>query len=279
MKRSLLILGAIVVIGLIIWGAWLFIFSKNSPNSNTPSSLPSAVQSRSQSGATALVQNIASPQDPGVAKDFLGDIQNSDQIALGGTVIVFPYALQIWGDTNQGGEALLEYASSTGWALISLGGGEWSEFALLQEGVPVSTAEQLIAGLGIGTTSSSTSPVVVVPAGNTVTIGTPEGSVTTNNFYKSADYIAQDQQAVVVQQTSTFGIFYSVSDSSFVITVFGTPFETVRPMAETAFLTQLGISQADACKLKVVEIAGGAFNSPDGGKSFPLAFCSTSTSF
>jgi hypothetical protein len=279
MKRIILILGAIIIVGLIAWGAWLFLLPKNSSGPTAPVSLPSVTQSRSQSGATVPVQSIASPQNPEVAKDFLGDIQNSNQIALGGTVVATPYALQVWGDANQGGEALLENTSSTGWSLISLGGGEWSELALLQEGVPVSIAQQLIAGLGSAVNSSSTGPAVAIPAGDTITIGTPQGIVTMNNFYKSADYIAQDQQVVVVQQTSTFGIFYNVSNSSFVITIFGPSFAAPRPAAETAFLTQLGISRADACKLKVVEDTGDDTNNPDAGKSFPLNFCTSSSSF
>ncbi len=241
------------------------------------SSVSSVVQSQSQSGTSVRVQEIASPQDPVVAKDFLGNIQNSDQIALGGSVVVSPYALQIWGDADQGGEALLKDTSSTGWVPISLGGGEWSELALLQEGVPVSIAEQLIAGLTSGTVPAPTSSPITVPAGNTVVIGTPKGSVTTSNFYKSADYIAQGQQAVVVQQTLTYGIFYNTSDSSFVITVFGMPFEAVRPTAEAAFLTKLGISQADACKLTVIENTSGNLNNPDEGMSFPLSFCSSAS--
>ncbi len=242
------------------------------------SSVSSVVQSQSQSGTSVRVQEIASPQDPAVAKDFLGNIQNSDQIALGGTVVVSPYALQVWGDADQGGEALLEYTSS-GWTPLSLGGGEWSELALLQEGVPVSIAEQLAAGVAGGAVSSPASSSIAIPAGDTVTIGTPEGSVTTSNFYKSADYIAQNQQIVVVKQTSAYGIFYNVLDSSFAVTIFGTPFDTVRPTAETAFLTQLGISQTDACKLNVVENTANNLNNPDAGKSFPLSFCSSSTLF
>lgn len=252
MKKIILIIAAAVVIGLIAWGIWFFAFSKgleSSTPSNQGASLPS-VQSQTQSGTSVRVQNISSPQNPEVSKDFLGEIQNADKIALGGTVVVSPYALQIWGDVNKSGEALLKYEPSTGWILISLGGGQWNVLGLIQEGVPVSIAKQLVAGLTNGTLSPTTPPITI-PAGDTIAIGTSVGNVIMNNFYKSADYIDQEQKAVVIQQASTYNIIYNISDSSFAIAITGTPFDTVREQAESAFLQKLGISQQDACKLQV----------------------------
>jgi hypothetical protein len=270
MKKIIPIIGTIVVIGLVAWGVWFFAFSKGPqgvPLSNLSGLLPWV-----SSQNAAPVQRIVSPENPEVAKAFLGEAQNVSQVTLGGTVVASPYALQIWGNTNAGGEALLEQTSSTGWTLVSLGGGEWSLLGLMQEGVPQSAAEQLVAGL----TSGATSPVastINIPAGNTITIGTSEGSVTMNNFYRSASYIAQEQKAVVIQQTSTYDIVYNVSDSSFAITVFSVPFEAVRQTAEAAFLNSLGVSRQDACKLMVHENVSGGVASQYAGASFSLSFC------
>lgn len=244
----------VVFAGLIAWGLWFFAFSKSS-NPNTATHLGSLppVQSQTQSGASASVQGISNPQNPQVANDFIGAIQNANQIALGGTVVVSPYALQVWGDANKGGEALLEYASSTGWTLMSLGGGEWTALSLMQEGVPVAVAQQLVAGLTTGTLIPATSSVAI-PAGDTLSIGTPRGIVTMNNFYNNAAYIDQDEQVVVIQQSSTYGIFYNVSGSAFTLVLFGTPSEAAHQAAEGGFLASLGISQQDACKLSVYEI-------------------------
>jgi hypothetical protein len=242
--------------------------------------LPSAslsVQSQTQSGASVPVQNVSSPENSEIAQDFLGGIQNAGQVALGGTVVVSPYALQIWGDTNTGGEALLEYTSST-WVLVSLGGGEWTVFSLMQEGVPLSIAEQLVSGV-TNSAPSSIAPPVNIPIGNTVTIGTSQGSVIVNNFYKNADYIAQGQNAVAIKQTADYGIFYNILDSGFTITIFSAPFDTVRQTAEAAFLDSLNISQQDACKLSVYENASGNIANQHVGQSFLLSFCAESSTF
>ncbi len=252
-KKIILIIVVVVVIGLIAWGVWFFAFSRSSgPNAAAHlGSLPS-VQGQAQNGTIASVQGVSGPQNPQVVNDFLGEIQNANQIALGGTVVVPPYALQVWGDTNKGGEALLEYASSTGWTLISLGGGEWSVLSLIQEGVPVSVAEQLVAGLTNGTSAIATSSVAI-PAGDTIAIGTPRGVVTMNNFYNNAAYIDQNERVVVIQQNSTYGIFYDISGSNFKLAIFRTPSKAVRQAAEAGFLASLGISQQDACRLNPYE--------------------------
>jgi len=280
MKRAIFILGIIVVVAFAAWGVWFFAFSKNI-QPNNPSQLgvllpttSSTSQNQAQNTTPASVQNVSVPENADVAKDFLGAMQSGDQITLGGTIVVSPYALQIWGDANTGGEALLK-SSATGWTLVSLGGGEWNVLALIQEGVPHSIAEQLIAGLGV----SSTGPSINIPTGNTLTIGTSQGSVVMNNFYDSADYIDQAQQAVVVQQTSTYVTVYNIADSSFSITVLSMPFETAQQAAEAAFLNTLNISQGDACKLNVHENVPSNVSSQYAGKSLLLSFCKSGGAF
>jgi len=275
MKKLILIIAVVVIVVLIVWGVWFFVISRNSSpaatSTNSAGLLP-PVQSQAQNGTTASIQGIPSPQNPQVANDFLGAIQNANQISLGGTVVVSPYALQIWGDTNKGGEALLQYGSSTGWSLVSLGGGEWTVLSLIQEGVPVATAQQLVAGLG-QTGASTPSSSVVIPAGATISIGTSHGVVTMNNFYNNAAYIDSNEQTVVIQQAPDYGIFYNISNSSFVITLLSTPLEAAQQTAESAFISSLGIPQQGACKLTVYESVPANVSSQYVGQSFPLSFC------
>jgi len=278
MKKIILVIAIVVVIGLIIWGVWFLVPPKNSNSANlpnqggslptTPPLIPSTIQSKTESGSSVPVQNISSPQNSEVAKDFLGEIQNANQIALGGTVVASPYALQIWGDVNKGGEALLEYEPSTGWTLVSFGGGEWTVLALAQVGVPVSLAEQLVAGLGNGTSLSPSAPSITIPPGDTISIGTASGTITMNNFYNNAAYIDQAQRAVVIEQSSTYSIVYNIPDSSFTLDILGAQSEATRQTAEKAFLSALGISQQNACKLSVYE-------SPQQG----LSFCTSNSAF
>ena len=102
---------------------------------------------RSQNGASVPVLSVASATDPTISKDFLGQATTINNIALGGTVVAPPYALQVWGNENGGGQALLQQSSSGKWTLRSSGGGLWDVQALMQKGVPRAKAERLIAGL------------------------------------------------------------------------------------------------------------------------------------
>ncbi len=272
MKKILIIAGIVVVAGAIAWGVWSFILPHGQPGGGVASSsygsLPS-VTVQTPGGASVLVRGVASPQDPVVAKDFLGQIQNADQIALGGTVVASPYALQIWGDENKGGEALLLNASS-GWVLVSLGGGEWTALALIQEGVPHDAALQLVAGLG-GTAPAGKS--ISVPPGDTLTLGTAKGSVTMKNFYKNPVYLADTQQSVVVRQDASYAIVYDIPGNRFTLNLFGASFGASRQTAEAGLLDVLGINEQDACRLNVYESASGLLFAAHAGQSLTLSFC------
>lgn len=135
-------------------------------------------------------------------------------------------------------------------------------------GTPVATS----TGGGLPAVSPGATPAGA-PTGATFTIGTPQGSVIVNNFYKSADYITQDQQAVVLTQTFTYTIVYNISDSGFIISLLSTPLQAARTAAETAFLSDLGISQADACKLTVEEGVPISVSDQYPGVNLGLSFC------
>jgi hypothetical protein len=273
MKRYLYIITTVIIVGLIFWGIWFFISSKGSTINSSLNSSGSLPPVQSQTGPSVLVQNIPSPQDQTVAKDFLNEIPDGSETSLGGTVLAPPFALQIWGNSDRGGEALLQETSSSGWSLISLGGGEWSQIALMEEGVPLSNAQQLVAGLTSGNSISTSTSTVTIPLGSTLTIGTSQGSVTMNNFYKRAVYIAQEQQAIVIEQSSTYDIIYNIPDSSFIINIFSLPFAAMRQTAEASFLSSLNIGKQDACKISAYELVSGSATAQYAGQSFPLSFC------
>jgi hypothetical protein len=111
------------------------------------------------------------------------------------------------------------------------------------------------------------------PTGTTFTIGTPSGTVQVKNFYTAANTQLSDDGVLVIAQTSDYLISYDPTNSSFWVGISGTPFATVRPEAEAAFLSALGVSKSDACKLSVsVGVPYAAGNSMD-GQSSPLSFC------
>lgn len=114
------------------------------------------------------------------------------------------------------------------------------------------------------------------PTSTMLEIGTSKGIVTMNNFYLSNPPVDDDED-LVIKITENYLIDYDPTDSSFWIGING-PFATWQSIAEQDFLATLGISQADACKLKVTDGVIYSPNNPDDGKSFPLSFCGTPAS-
>jgi hypothetical protein len=114
------------------------------------------------------------------------------------------------------------------------------------------------------------------PTGSTFQIGTNQGTVTVNNFYKTMDYITADNENVVLAETSDYSDDYVRAGSSFIIdlTVVTSSLQDVRAAAEAAFMSQLGVSESDACKLNVDEGVTDK-NSSYYGDSFGLSFCSS----
>jgi hypothetical protein len=136
---------------------------------------------------------------------------------------------------------------------------------------------------GGGTTGTlppiATSTPFNPPSGTTLTIGTSEGSVTVNNFYNGAPWISADHTAVLATTTDAYDITYDTKDSSFNIDIKETPFETIRPEAEAAFLRILGVSQSDACKLIVQVGTTFAVDPNYAGQNLGLSFCPSNGAF
>lgn len=128
-------------------------------------------------------------------------------------------------------------------------------------------------------TASGTLPAYTPPSGTTLTLGTPKGSVTVNNFYTGAKSISVDHTAVLAQETDGYNITYYAPDSSFNILITQTPFDTVRAQAEAAFLQLLGTSKTDACKLNVKVGVPVSVDPSNAGQNLGLSFCSASGAF
>lgn len=127
-----------------------------------------------------------------------------------------------------------------------------------------------------GTTSSAPGFVASVPGGGNLVLGTPQGSVTVNNFYTGAK-ISPDRTSVLIAETPAYVISYYAPDSSFNILIEQLPFATIRAEAESAFLQKLGISEQQACKLKVQVGTPISVDPSYAGQNIGLSFCATST--
>jgi hypothetical protein len=75
---------------------------------------------------------------------MISSASDFSDLSFSESTIVNNYALQVWSDENIGGEALLIYRAGTGWEIISFGGGAWDVENLVQQGVPIETAQELI---------------------------------------------------------------------------------------------------------------------------------------
>jgi hypothetical protein len=131
---------------------------------------------------------------------------------------------------------------------------------------------------GISSTSGGQLPSVAVvypdaPTGQTISLGTANGTVRVDNFYAASSTQVGEDGTLIIKQTSDYWFSYDPSDSSFWIAISGTPFAAVQQAAEQDFLTTLGVSKADACKLDVSVGVPYSAGNPLDGQSLPLSFC------
>lgn len=117
-----------------------------------------------------------------------------------------------------------------------------------------------------------TPPPAPVPEGDTITIGTPNGSVEVKNPYKNAARVEAGDYALI-KSTEDYHLLYFSTDSSFLITILNNPFNEVRGRAESDFLSALGITQSQACLLKVALTVPAFVNKDLAGTDYGLSFC------
>lgn len=264
MKKIIFIIITIIAAGLVGWGVWvLFFATKQNGNSGVSSS------------STLFPIQTQTPSNIDITKSFLKEVPDASDYTTGAVAATSSYALQVWQRGNEGGEALMENVPLRGWTLLSYGGGMWDVLGLMEEGVPRAGAEWLVATL-FGKSTFSTTSSMAIPSGASFEIGTAKGSVVVNNFYKNATYIASDE-AVIIEQSSTYAIVYNIPDSSFGILMFFVPSEPVRAAAESVFLTSLGVSEQDACKLSVHEMVSATVLPQYLADVWPLSFCAPNT--
>ncbi len=114
------------------------------------------------------------------------------------------------------------------------------------------------------------------PTGNTITIGTPQGSVIMKNFYKTAAIVSPGSGALIVDNPA-YDISYYTGDSSFIISLKQPLTMPTRAAASEAFIQVLGISEQDACKLKVILGVPISVDPHYAGRDLGLSFCGIPT--
>lgn len=114
------------------------------------------------------------------------------------------------------------------------------------------------------------------PTSTTITIGTPQGVVSVNNFYQTG--VGAQEQYIIIKRNSNYEIDYDTYFSIFYIAITGQPFATWQPVAERDFLQTLGVSTTDACKLDASEGAVSSAGNSNTSGLLPLSFCNTASS-
>lgn len=99
--------------------------------------------------------------------------------------------------------------------------------------------------------------------------------VTVKNFYKNPED-SNSTSDVLFFENADYSMTYVGAFEQFYISISNTNFLSTRDMAETKFLSILGISKLDACKLKVEESVPIKSKSPYAGGVYPLSFCESS---
>jgi hypothetical protein len=96
--------------------------------------------------------------------------------------------------------------------------------------------------------------------------------VDVNDFTKGIDN-PQEQLFITLSRTKDYHNFYIPSQEVFFISVVSYPFDEYRLVAEADFLDKLGITQSEACNLKVDETTPRFANPDKAGTIFKLSFC------
>ncbi len=106
---------------------------------------------------------------------------------------------------------------------------------------------------------------------NTVNIGTPAGNVKTRNFTLNPIKVVGSEMQLA--DTDEYQIIYYQQEQSFVILIQASPALTSRQHAEAAFLSNLQIDQASACKLNVSIKVPYSVDPKLAGPDYALSFC------
>jgi len=103
-------------------------------------------------------------------------------------------------------------------------------------------------------------------------IQTPAGEVVINNIYKDAINTYSDG-GVSFKNNNDYYIAYYPQDQGFIITIENQDIQTARQKAEADFVQTLGITQQQACQLRVSLGVPVSINEQASGGNYGLSFC------
>ncbi len=115
------------------------------------------------------------------------------------------------------------------------------------------------------------------PSDQKMTINTSQGNIATNNLYKNPVENLSDN-GVAFKETSDYYMAFYPQDQGILIAIQGSDMQTDIAEAESALLQTLGITQTQACQLKVsIVIPVAAINAQYPTDLYGLSFCPNPT--
>lgn len=139
---------------------------------------------------------------------------------------------------------------------------------LKQKVAPLDTAGQQPAATEQALIPVSSSEV---PAGDKIALGTSDGIIYVNNFYKIAR--GYSGEALVIKSASQYLLLYDAAVSAFGIYIVAGPVQSYLNVAENDLIGILGVQQAQACLLDVSWSVSSAVDKNLSGRNYPLSFC------
>jgi len=112
-----------------------------------------------------------------------------------------------------------------------------------------------------------------------ITLKTSDGNVSINNPAELPDKKSLSLSGVNFKENSDYAIDYYPEDHGFIIAILNPNIQVARALAEKDFVQTLGISQADACKLKVSLSVPFNINETASGINYGLSFCPNGKAF
>lgn len=124
------------------------------------------------------------------------------------------------------------------------------------------------------TLSNTASAPFSFPAQNAdkMILNTSSGNISVNNIYKNPTKNLSLNGVAFKDNPDYYMDFYPDSQG-FTIIIYNPDFQTTRLKAEQDFVSTLGITDDQACKLRLAETTPVQINSQYGGKNFGLSFC------
>ncbi len=130
----------------------------------------------------------------------------------------------------------------------------------------------------VATTPRKTNPTVIVPAqkpaeGKRFVQTRNGGNLSVNDFLKSPKTTVYEEWGASLKEHPFYTVLYFSNDQSFLISLTGGDLRTARIDGEKELLQNLGITQEEACQIKVAMTVPSNVNQKAAGQDYGLSFC------